>query len=112
MNPVNHSKRVSYLKADQNIKKTIQDKRRQEEMLLRKKSTRKKAVYIHREISETLDGYQTCGYDPTYSKGLNLVRNAFQMSQPKFSMKEEIKEVRDWYLYNLWLTYKFLTTFP
>lgn len=58
-------------------------------MLLRKKSTRKKAIYIHREINESLDGYQTCGYDPSYTKGFNLVFKAFKMPQPQNSMKTQ-----------------------
>ena len=88
------SNRVSYYKMEQTINKTTQQKRKQEEMLLRKKSTRKKAVYIHREKNQLLDGYQTCGYDPTYTKGFNLVFKAFKVSEPEGALMkvQKVKE--------------------
>ncbi len=76
-NPTN-AKRISFLSVEDSIKKCLREKKKEERTLSNEKSTRKKAVYISRTTAHDKEsGLESCGYDLTYQKGINLVLKSF-----------------------------------
>ena len=74
---------------DHQIKKILQDRKREEEKVSIQSSTRKKAVLVHREKATGENtGIEGCGYKRNYLKGLNIIVNSY-MKETRGTSREK-----------------------
>lgn len=71
-------RKLSYIALQDELKRVYRERKKEEKTMNKELSTRKKAVYITRISNNQENGLESCGYQRSYYKGIELVRNAFK----------------------------------